>query len=502
MKRGWKLLIMLCVLAVLVGGYFLIGRINDSKETAASEGDAETVAIAKPEKDDVVGMKYVYAGETVELTRADSASDWVYADDESFPLDQTYPGQMLAAIDALEPTRSFTGGDAADYGLDDPAVSVTVTTADGTAYTYNIGDENDVTYEYYLSSDDSGTIYTVDSSVSDAFSYELLDLVEEEDVPLLKDVQSIEVATDAKDVVISYDPDAKLTYSDSFVWYSAEDGATYPLGTDQVESLIDSMNSMAWSACINYNADDEALGTYGLLTPAATVSVRYMADVTVATGETDENGDPVTTTSSEERTYTLELGGFGGDYCYAKLGGSKMVYLIDSSLADQLLLAGYNSLRSTTICALDFDTVTSMDVTVDGTTHTIAITEAAAGTTDSDGTEATGEDASADTASDTETTRAYTLDGEALDADKGDALLDAISALAWNGDTASGSATALPEVSITFHRSTDTFSTMELTLSRYDSSTYRVSFEDAEGLLVDSDEVSTLTAAFSSLTAE
>ncbi len=498
MKRGWKLLAMLCVLAVLIGGYFLIGRINANKEADTSDTEEETVAISKPDKDDIVGLKYVYAGETVELARDDSASDWVYADDESFPLDQTYPGQMLAVIDAMDATRSFTGEDAADYGLDDPAVSITVTASDGTTYEYAIGDENDVTYEYYLSADDSGAIYMVDSSVSDAFSYQLLDLVALEDVPLLKDVQSIEVSTDAKDVAISYDPDAHLTYSDTFVWYSSEDGATYPLGTDEVESLVDSMNAMTWRACVSYDADREALETYGLLTPSATISVRYMADVTTATGDTDENGDPVTTTTSEERTYTLELGTFTGDYCYAKLADSDMVCTIDATLADQLLLAGYGSLRSSAICVLDFDTVTSMDVTVNGTTHTVAITEAAAETTDSESTEATDEE----TTETTETTRAYTLDGETLEADLGDALLDSISALTWNGDTASTSATALPEVSITFHRSTDTYTTMELTLSRYDSGTYRVSFEDAEGLLIDADYVSALSAAFEAISAE
>jgi len=483
MKRGWKLLAMLCVLAVLIGGYFLIGRINVNREADISDAEKETAAISKPDKDDIVGLKYVYAGQTIELTRLDSASDWVYADDESFPLDQTYPGQMLAVIDAMSATRSFTGEDAADYGLDDPAVSITVTASDGTAYKYAIGDENDVTHEYYLSADDSGTVCMVDSSVPDAFSHQLLDLAALEDVPLLKDVQSIEVSTDAKDVAISYDPDAHLTYSDTFVWYSSEDGATYPLGTDEVESLIGSMNAMTWRACVNYDADKGALETYGLLTPAATISVRYMADVTTATGDTDENGDPVTTTTSEERTYTLELGAFTGDYCYAKLAGSDMVCTIDASLADQLLLAGYGSLRSPKICALDFDTVTSMDVTADGTTHTIAITKA----TD------------AETA---ETARAYTLDGETLDTDRGDALLDAISALSWNGDAAGTSAAALPEISITFHRSTDKFATMQLTLSRYDSGTYRVSFEDAEGLLIDADCVSALSAAFEAISAE
>jgi hypothetical protein len=43
---------------------------------------------------------------------------------------------------------------------------------------------------------------------------------------------------------------------------------------------------------------------------------------------------------------------------------------------------------------------------------------------------------------------------------------------------------------------------MELTLLRYDSGTYRVSFENAEGLLIDADYVSALSAAFNALFGE
>jgi len=497
MKRGWKLLIMLCVIGALVGGYFILGQVNanqEAAETAAADTEEETVEVTKPEKADIVGISYEYDGETVALTREDSASDWVYADDDAFPLDQTYPAEMLAVIDALEPTREFSGGTLADYGLDEPELIVNVTDNDGNEYQYSIGSENELTYEYYMATDDSDMIYTVDSSMLDNFSYDLFDLIEMEDVPAMNDVESVSITAGTRSVVLNYDPSADLTYSDAFVWYSDENGETYPLGTDEVEALMDDLNAMTWRACMSYDADSSTLGTYGLEEPAATIVVRYYADVTTATGETDDNGDPITTTTSEERAFTLELGNFVGDYCYARLGGSSMVYTIDATLADELMLAGYSSLRSGTICALDFDTVDSMDVTIDGETHTIVLGLETVEVTDTDSEE------DDDTATTTTTQdRTFTLDGLTADNDLGDDFLDAISSITWDGDTAESESGSLPEVTIVFHRSTDTFTDMELTLSRYGSTAYRVMFEGADGLLISSDYVTALTDAFEAL---
>lgn len=495
MKRGWKFLIMLCVLGALVGGYFILGKVNANQEAAdtATDTEEETVELDKPEKSDIVAISYEYDGQSVALTREDSASDWVYADDDAFPLDQTYPAEMLAVIDALEPTRAFSGGNLADYGLDEPDLIVTMTDTEGDEYQYSIGAENELTYEYYMSTNDSDMVYTVDSSLMDNFSYDLYDLIATEDVPAMNNVESVDITTGTRNVVLHYDPDAILSYSDAFVWYSDEDGQTYPLGTDEVESLMDDLNAMTWRACLSYHADKSTLSIYGLDEPAATIVVRYMADVSTATGETDENGNAVTTTTSEERAFTLELGSFVGDYCYARLGGSGMVYTIDASLADELMLAGYSTLRSSTVCALDFDTVSSIDVTIEGETHTIVLgTETVEVAADSDSDD---EDATTVTTQD----RTFTLDGQTADNDLGDAFLDAIGSIAWSGNTADSESGSLPEITIVFHRTTDTFTDMELTLSRYNSSEYRVMFEGADGLLVSADYITALTDAFDSL---
>ena len=50
------------------------------------------------------------------------------------------------------------------------------------------------------------------------------------------------------------------------------------------------------------------------------------------TNETDENGEPVYETQQTDKTFVLELGDYDGDTCYARLGGSSMVYQVDGTL--------------------------------------------------------------------------------------------------------------------------------------------------------------------------
>lgn len=57
------------------------------------------------------------------------------------------------------------------------------------------------------------------------------------------------------------------------------------------------------------------------------------------TNETDENGEPVYETQQTDKTFVLELGDYDGDTCYARLGGSSMVYQVDGTLCDAILAA-------------------------------------------------------------------------------------------------------------------------------------------------------------------
>ena len=61
--------------------------------------------------------------------------------------------------------------DLEEYGLENPVLTITATDSDGTVTSFSLGDQNEVTSEYYLScSADEGQIYLVDDTLAGAFS--------------------------------------------------------------------------------------------------------------------------------------------------------------------------------------------------------------------------------------------------------------------------------------------------------------------------------------------
>lgn len=55
--------------------------------------------------------------------------------------------------------------------------------------------------------------------------------------------------------------------------------------------------------------------------------------------------EPVYETQQTDKTFVLELGDYDGDTCYARLGGSSMVYQVDGTLCDAILAANGTDLR-------------------------------------------------------------------------------------------------------------------------------------------------------------
>ena len=73
---------------------------------------------------------------------------------------------MTGALSGLTASRVLDEPETlADYGLDDPSLTITATDGDGTAYTFAIGDQNEVTQEYYLLyNGEEDKVYLVDSA--------------------------------------------------------------------------------------------------------------------------------------------------------------------------------------------------------------------------------------------------------------------------------------------------------------------------------------------------
>ena len=97
MKRGRKLLL-LCVALVVLGACYVAVR----QLTADPDEEAESIALAGPASPSELS----WTDSSGTLTLENEGDDgWIYADDSAFPLDQTVPEDMTAALSSAAASR-------------------------------------------------------------------------------------------------------------------------------------------------------------------------------------------------------------------------------------------------------------------------------------------------------------------------------------------------------------------------------------------------------------
>lgn len=86
---------------------------------------------------------------------------WLWADDKTFPLDESYALALLETVQGIESLPPVTtAAQLADYGLDSPTKYVTVTDSKGESVTYRLGSESDGSVYVYREGAEA-TVYAV-----------------------------------------------------------------------------------------------------------------------------------------------------------------------------------------------------------------------------------------------------------------------------------------------------------------------------------------------------
>ncbi len=460
MKRGKKLFVLLLVLAVLLGATYAASFL--ARESAEEEETVYTT-IFTVDPEDVTRISWDYS-EELSFTR--EGDTWVYDADATFPLEESFLDAMLEQLQQI--TSSKTIEDVEDwdqYTLEVPICEITVTAGD-TRSTIKIGEETALGGERYVSIGD-GNAYLVDSSFLSAFSYGLYDVLKMEPIPDMSDVYGMTYLSGSDSYEIQLLEDSGLAYSDEYVWFMGEK----PLDTDLTKTLMRYVTDMTWQECVNYNARD--MSQYGLSDPAASITVYYLETVEVATQETDEDGNTVYETQENKKTYTLEIGAETDDGYYARIQGSNMVYLISSSAAETLLYTTYEDLLPDDVLLMDWDTVSSMEITLDGETYEIL--RSVETVTDDEGEES--EEV------------VYTLSGEEVDAS---AIPDALDSLTSTGYATGMTPERREEIRFVIKREHETFPEVELVFYQYSSSSCMVTLNGEATVFVARDAIVSL----------
>lgn len=296
MKKNKALLILLGVLIVLLAAYFALKAWN--RQQAEKDEESDAVVVTQIDPAEIKAISYDMGDGERAFEKRDGT--WIYTPDADFPLDQSVPETIAEDMGQLKADRELVDGDElADYGLEEPDYTVTLTEADGTVTEIKFG--NTVDDYYYVSLDDSGTVYTVPSSAADNLSQSLNDMAQFDDYPSIG-------SGNLKKVVI--------TSGETSIVYDSENEEQ----SEDISAIAGGLGMVALSEAADYSVADADRGNYGLDNASrTTVEVTYTED-------------------NEDKTMTLYIGGEDGDGSrYVMIDDSRIVYLISDEICGNIL---------------------------------------------------------------------------------------------------------------------------------------------------------------------
>ena len=289
-------MVLLGVLIVLLAAYFALKAWN--RQQAEKDEESDAVVVTQIDPAEIKAISYDMGDGERAFEKRDGT--WIYTPDADFPLDQSVPETIAEDMGQLKADRELVDGDElADYGLEEPDYTVTLTEADGTVTEIKFG--NTVDDYYYVSLDDSGTVYTVPSSAADNLSQSLNDMAQFDDYPSIG-------SGNLKKVVI--------TSGETSTVYDSENEEQ----SEDISAIAGGLGTVALSEAADYSVADADRGNYGLDNASrTTVEVTYTED-------------------NEDKTMTLYIGGEDGDGSrYVMIDDSRIVYLISDEICGNIL---------------------------------------------------------------------------------------------------------------------------------------------------------------------
>ena len=118
------------------------------------------------QKEEAVPVHLVCSNGSITLRFSLEEGHWLWADDKTFPLDESYALALLETVQGIESLPPVTtAAQLADYGLDSPTKYVTVTDSQGASVTYRLGKESDGSVYVYREGAEA-TVYAVPDLMS------------------------------------------------------------------------------------------------------------------------------------------------------------------------------------------------------------------------------------------------------------------------------------------------------------------------------------------------
>lgn len=160
MKNKRTLIIAAVVIALLAVGIFVINGIDTDKKEPQIES-AQTNTVYKAEASELAEVKVVSeSGEIRAINKG--KSDWTINDLPEGEIDPQKAYSLAGTVSTIISKNKYDApADLSEYGLDNPAVTVTITKKNGETDTVYIGDLSPVLGEYFIMLDGDSSVYTL-----------------------------------------------------------------------------------------------------------------------------------------------------------------------------------------------------------------------------------------------------------------------------------------------------------------------------------------------------
>ena len=308
-KNVLSLVILLVVLGGLIAGYLILSHYNSTEP----EEEDTSISLLDKSGETVTALGYNDGGTALSFVYNNDV--WEYALDSHFPIQQSLLQEMAASASSITAKLQLDTPTTENetYGLDTPSLTVEVTFADNSTYTYTFGDINDFNgYQYFTISGDDN-IYMVETTLADDFGSSLDTLYQPETYALE------EAGVEEADIT-------------SILLETASGTVNEITDAGGIETLFDHVNKLNLNSWEDYYADPEEMQeTYGIHEGGDRITVTYNDDAgesvtyTVYIGNRFERVDD-DTTDTEETEY---------EYFYSP-EGSTVVYSIDADTIDSI----------------------------------------------------------------------------------------------------------------------------------------------------------------------
>lgn len=409
MKRQKNLLILGGVLVALCAVIAIVSGVEKHIDKISTVSED----IVNIDVDALTQISWTADSKTLTFVKGDNG--WTQSVDDAFPVEQEKISNLLEHFAPL--TASFVIEDVEDfgqYGLDDPTATATLTTADGDT-TLQFGTYSTMDSKRYVTLGD-GTVYLIDDDVTEALSSDHDDFMQTDAVPDYDTIDSI-VATGETAFTASYLPDETHTYTDDYDYYAVDDDSYTALADSKIKSFITKLKNLDYTDYLTYRASAADLSVYGMDAPTETFTVTYTKD-------------------KEQDSFALAFakGQDDGNY-YFRMGDSEIICKMDEDDYNDITATTADTLRPDEALSLDWDSVTSVEFTLDDTTYTI-----------------------------THKGDKYTLDGTEVDFDDIQSAVDGLDINTYNTETSNKK----QEIAITVHLDNKDYPTLTLCAYQYD----------------------------------